>query len=199
MINRKTLSAFLRDENGSMTVEFMIWLPLITFWLVFSTAVFIAWDNRADAAKATFTIADIMSRRTDINPNFLTQLYNLNQRLITNDGRRNLLRISSVMRRPDGDLEVRWTCPMGGALPLADEDIPNEIIPEMALLDSVILVESRVPYTPITVPFAGVLIGGEEAMDERFFDGATEVEWSNRIAIRPRGPRLVSGDNSDCP
>lgn len=214
-------SAFLRDERGSMAVEFMIWLPLITFWLVFSTAVFIAWDNRADAAKATFTIADIMSRRVTVDAGFLEQVYNLNQRLITNVDdrgdspirRHNILRISSVMRNSDGDLEVQWSCSMHGPTAntttpsvlqgLVDQTIPTSVIPTMAVLDSVLVVESFVPYIPITIPFANALFfdgrSTERALNERPFNGAAELEWSSQIAIRPRLTRAVSLEDNVCP
>jgi Flp pilus assembly protein TadG len=205
------IRAFLRDERGSMTVEFMIWLPLITFWLVFSTAVFIAWDNRADSAKATFTIADIMSRRVAVDGAFLEQLYNLNQGLITNDGRRNVLRISSVRMEADGDLNVRWSCPMGdGVLEMENSSIPMAVIPTLpgesdpmiGTLDSVIIVESLVPYTPLNVPFASSILTlgdqREQALDEEFFDGEDSVLWTNRLAIRPRDISEVTL-LGDCP
>ncbi len=174
---------FWRDERGSSAVEFAIWSLLLGAWLAFSTAIFIAWDNRADSAKAAYAISDIISRQDLVEVGFLDQMFDLSHQLVNNPSGSNNLRVSSIIAVQDPNdpaetvLQVEWSCALtarqdptgGGFFALTDAEIPAPIIPEMPLLDTIILTEFYVPYSAIS---AQVVPGS--------------LEWANQIVTQPR-------------
>ena len=138
-----------RDEHGSITIEFLLWLPLLAFWLVVSVAFFDAYKSRDDTAKAAHTLSDIMSRQVEVSNAFFDELYELQGELLPRTPEGKWLRVTSI-QYVGGEHQVQWSRAVGGGEPIAAEDIPQEIIPEMAEFDSVILTELYVPYQPFT-------------------------------------------------
>lgn len=190
---------FRDDDSGSSTIEFLIWLPLLSFWLVFSSALFIAWDNRSNVAKAAYTVSDLVSRREEVSTGFLTQIEDLNDRLVARvaDESSAKVRVSSIMfgngeyvngDYVNGELFVTWSCGANGLLGLEKEDIPVDLIPQMSPLDTIILTETYVPYTPIPVPFSST------------FGGLEALEWANALITRPRIVREITFKEGElCP
>lgn len=171
-----------RDQRGSAPVQFSIWSLLLGGWLAFSTAIFIAWDNRADSSKAAYAISDMISRQADIRDNFLTQMYDLNESLVNNFTGDVKLRVSSIEFAEDPAdpesfiLQTQWSCKIGGAsddpfAELSNDTIDAAIIPEMPAGDAIILTETFVPYTAISTQVV-----------------PTSFEWQNRIVTQPRRP-----------
>lgn len=172
MIKRQTrrmpFKRFCQDDDGSLTLEFVLWIPFLTFWAVFTLAVFHAMDNRADAAKATYTIADIISRDDVIEGNDLRDLNLLVNQLLPGAAAGATMRVSSIEFKDD-QLAVLWTECFGDIPALTDAAIPVEVIPTMEEKETIILTETYVPYLPI-------------------FDvmGLEPFVWTHVIANRPR-------------
>jgi hypothetical protein len=159
-----------RDERGTVTIEFMLWTPVLAFWFVASAAFFDAYKSRGDAAKAAHTLSDIASRQIEMTSAFLNELHVLENNLLPRvpDGKR--LRVSSVQYvAADDEFKVLWSEPLGGGVAMLNEDIPLSILPEMADLDTVILTELAAPYQPFT-NWAKIEI----------------TEWSFVLVSRPR-------------
>lgn len=173
---------FIRDDRGSLIVEFALWLPWLLFWLIFSLAAFLHMNSRGDAAKATYAVSDIVSRfngpitRADLGD--LDFLY----REMQNGGSGLQMRVSSI-QFINGAHTVLWTECFGGTAGLVDQTIPLEVIPTMANLDTVILTETFTPYLPISNLF-----------------GLRASTFEIRVATRPRFvPRIEnSPDPSFC-
>ncbi|MEM7505612.1 MAG: hypothetical protein AAF415_02615 [Pseudomonadota bacterium] len=160
---RADLERFLSDEKGSITVEFVIWLPFLLFWFVLTVAAFAAWDSRLDATRATYTIADLITVMPTIDENDVESLFRLYNQLLPNppEGEPNQMRISSLERTDTGEFSVIWSrATTGGELmPFADDQIlgPDDLkdsVLEAALFEfnqsaGAILVESYVVYEPI--------------------------------------------------
>ncbi|HUS54389.1 MAG TPA: hypothetical protein VMY41_10345 [Thermohalobaculum sp.] len=140
-----------RDERGTLTIEFLLWLPILAFWLVVSAAFFDAYKSRNDAAKAAHTLSDITSRQVVVTDAFLEELFTLQDKLLPRAPEGKLLRVTSIRySAEDEEYQVLWSEALGGGQPLTDEDIPLSIMPAMADLDSIILTELSVPYQPFT-------------------------------------------------
>lgn len=145
------LRRWKRDERGSITVELVVWMPVLAFWLVGSAVFFDAYKSRSDVAKAAHTLSDIVSRQTEVDNAFLDELYLLEGKLLPRFPEGRQLRLSSVQYIAATDQYlVQWSRPLGGGEVLADEDIPLSILPDMADLDTVILTEVSAPYQPFT-------------------------------------------------
>jgi hypothetical protein len=144
-----------RDETGTITIEFLLWVPLLCFWFVVSVAFFDAYKSRSEAEKAAQTVSDIMSRQVEVTDAFVGELYSLQGNLLPRARAGSRLRVSSLQYSIDeegnGAYRVIWSVPRGGGLPLADENIPIALLPEaMADLETVVLTELSVPYQPFT-------------------------------------------------
>jgi len=177
----RALRRFRDDQSGNITLEFMIWLPVLLTWITFTWTVFQALDHRGDAAKATYTIADLVSRHTEeVEQDWLNTVATLGTQLLPQSNG-NLMRVSSLMVK-DGELIVDWSACFGGIEALSDGDIPTNLVPSMAELDTVILVETFVPYATISD-----------------FIGVDKFLWSNQLVVRPRWVSRINVSISDPP
>lgn len=173
-----SLRRFLRDEQGSMTVEFVIWIPWLLFYLVFTTAAYMAMDSRLEAMRASITLTDVTSRvEQPLDRAFLDNLGTMFGQLTPSAAPGSMVRISSL-RLIGGNIEVVWTECYGGIEALTNSNLPVDVIPPMAELSTVLLVETFVPYSPISTTF-----------------GLQPVVWSNRKAVTPRFvPNILNDD-----
>lgn len=145
------LRDFRNDERGSFMVESVIALPLL-FWTVAATFEFFELHRyKSVREKATYTIADMISREqaavTDTYMDNVKVLFDI----ITNDSGTNQLRVS-IIRYDAGDDEydvfwskVRGTGPMDE---LVNNDVADshDTLPVMADGEDVIVVESVSDY-----------------------------------------------------
>lgn len=177
-----TARRMIEDETGSSTIEFLLWLPLLTFWLVFSVTAFAAWDSRSDAAKAAYAIADIVSRMETIDRDLLDQVEDLHANLVRKRSGDDQLRITSLVR-VGKEIRIQWSCGLGDLTPLNPGSVDLDDVPVMAPLDTVIMVESQVPYETITA-----------------WAGAEKFSWDSILFVRPRLVReiLFAGTASAC-
>lgn len=148
----KILIADFRDDvRGSFMVESVIALPLL-FWTICATYEFFEVHRYKNVReKATYTIADMLSREQDV----IDDVYVDNTKVlfdgISNDAGINQLRLSVVRYDEDDDVyEVVWSEVRGtGKLnALDDADVANahDTLPILGDGEEVILVESASNY-----------------------------------------------------
>lgn len=190
------LRTFAADQRGSLTIEFVIWVPVLAFWMVFSIVMFDAYTNQNRATKAAYTISDILSRETEaLDSARLEQLYALQDRLLPRAGPYRALRITNIRCNidPDApedgcDFEILWSvrraeAGMEGYEAIDDPaDLPLAMIPLMRDRDELLLVDLGVHFQPV----AGV------GIDARW--------WDVRVITRTRyitgldlSPELAAG------
>ena len=159
-----------RDERGTITIEFLLWMPFLAFWLVASTALFDAYKSRSHASKAAHVMSDIMSRQVEVNDAFVDDLYLLQASLLPYAPPGTLARVSTVQYlAADDTYRVQWSVPVGGGQAMTNDNIPLTILPEMADFDTIIITELSVPYQPFT-HWAEIEV----------------TEWSFALISRPR-------------
>jgi Flp pilus assembly protein TadG len=156
------------DERGTVTIEFLLWLPVLIFWIVISVSSYDAFRSRDEAAKAAQTLSDIVSRQTEVDAAFFTELSDLQDKLLPRAPASKWLRVTSIMF-VGGDYQVQWSRSVGGGVPLTNAEIPLELLPTMADLDSIIVTEVHSPYQPIAN-----------------YTGITVTEWDISLVSRPR-------------
>lgn len=171
----RTIRRYLRDSGGAASIELVIWIPLLTFWMIASVSAFGAFNGRNAAANAAFTLSDVMSRQIEVDEAFLAELQTLHANLLPGTGDRTL-RISSIqyLEGTDPVLDpdrwpVLWSRGLGELGPLTEERVPLGLLPQMADTDTVILVETSVPHWFFT-----------DALGARF------TVWRHELAVRPR-------------
>lgn len=164
------LARLARDERGTITMEFVIWLPILVFWFVVSASFFQAFKSRNDAANVAHTLTDILSRQVEVDDAFFTELYALQGQLLPEAPAGATLRISNIRYdSSEAQYTVLWSRAIGGPEPLPIGPVSSPIFPEMSGGDTVILVEFTVPYAAFTD-----------------WDGVGNRTWSFSLVTRPR-------------
>jgi len=147
---------WLADERGTLTMEFLLWLPLLAFWLVASVAFFQAYKSRNDASNTAHALSDIVSRQVEVSDAFFPQLYALQARLLPRAPAGTRLRVSSIEYvAKDETYRVLWSRAEGGGEPLPEAVVEASMLPAMADRDTVLLTELEVPFFPFT-DWAGI-------------------------------------------
>ncbi len=161
---------FKDDESANLTVEFVMIFPVLMTWFLGSIIFFDAYNSKATAQRTAHTLADLISRQTTVDNGFIDSLLAVQNRMTP---RRNVgvVRVTSIQKdAATGDLQLLWTYNTdGGATPLTLANIPLASIPTMQNGESILLVDTRVPFTPIAD-----------------WVGFTATEWTNRVPVAPR-------------
>ena len=152
MIIKNLLRRFTRREEGTLSVEAVLVVPVLFFGIAATLVTWDAFKTLNTSQKATYTIADMLSRETNgVNENYLTATHELFGYLANSD--QNALRITVVDMKEDPDtkekeLNLVWSRSVGG-LPVFDkaEQVENRV-PLMAVGDQMILVESVQYWSP---------------------------------------------------
>ncbi len=161
------LRRFAKDEDATMTVEFVIIFPVLFTWWIGSIVFFDAFDARAGAARVSHTIADIMSRQTDTSNAFIDDLLVLQNRMLPKEPT-GAIRVSDIVKNVDGTLAVAWSYSTAN-LPLTVADIPMASIPGMNAGQHILLIDTYVPYIPIAD-----------------WVGVVSQTWTNRVFTNAR-------------
>ncbi len=174
MPRRRRLPRFLRDEHATVSVEFVILFPAFVLTLLAAFVFFDIFKSEARASKGIYTVADIISRQEEVDDALLQDLYVLFDKLVPRASDNKWMRVTSVVY--DGsDYVVDWSWvgnPATGdntATPHTDATLPMGLMPQIAANDSIILLETSIPYTPITD-----------------IVGIPPLEWKPNSVIRPR-------------
>ena len=176
---KRLLSRFRRSETGATTVEFMIVMPLIVFWFGGTYTFFHAYSEWTRSVKATYTVADILSRQLTVDNDYIDRMNTLYASIMGEENNDVWIRVSSIEMTSNG-LNIDWSQPFGlhNALE-TNEEIPTELIPNLIEGETVILVESHIPY----VPFQSYI-------------GIEESTLTKKVVVSPRfNSRLENSDH----
>lgn len=175
----RNIVAFLKDDHASMTVEFVLALPLLLFWYIGSISYYSAYKARTEAAAAAFTIADIASRYDELNQLEMDKLVALQAALLPKVPT-SWLRISSIVYDEDKatngstHYNLEWSHfskagGLDGAVITIFSDIPGAIMPVMVEAEEILLVESFVPFKSFAT-----------------WAGITPRTFAYKVAVSPR-------------
>lgn len=178
-IFKSKLQKYCRREEGTTTVEFMIAMPLIVFWVAGSFTFFNAFAEYTKSVKATYTIADILSRQTEVDDDYIDSMNQLFANFMRENTNDVWLRVTSIQK--DGEnFSVDWSTATGLHNNLVNAgDIPDELIPDLLDDETVILVESYVSFTPF-LDYVGI-------------DSRT---YANQIVVSPRFASQLANSDS---
>ncbi len=181
---------FQDDQDGNVTAEFVIMVPLLVMWGVGSFLYYDAYRSMSQTNKVGFTIADIASRYEQIEEDDIDELNSLASRMLPFRNTDHRLRISSICYYDETDEGngtghwIQWsqvrnpgemvdgsgnTVPV---LPVRDEDdLPDDdFLPLMADQDTVLYVELYSTWWPLSTKMMPV----------------SQKTWYVDLIIRPR-------------
>lgn len=144
---------FSKSEQGGMSVDAMFALPMLV-WAVTATFVFFdAFKTLNVGQKATYTVADMLSRETDpIDADYLTTMQEMFTYL-SNGTNNHAIRVTVVRMVEDQDTgektrELVWSQSAGGLAGHTDLQLIENRLPDMAAGDQMIVVESTQEWSP---------------------------------------------------
>lgn len=149
-------SEYWEDTRGSMMVESVLSLPLL-FWVMAATFEFFEVHRyKSVREKATYTVADILSRENSaagITGTYLDNALVLFNEM-SNDDNANQLRVSVIrFNGTDNKYEISWSHTRGTgpltALTTADVQSAHSSLPILDNGEEIILVESQSHYNPL--------------------------------------------------
>ena len=171
------LRRFGRDCAGVMTIEAVLVLPFLLWGFVALYVFFDAFRQQGINLKASYTVADMLSRKSDdVDMAYVNGLQRVLD-FLTNSPVETEVRITVVRYDGQNDaLDLDWSATSGshGRITDANFALIADEIPMMADGDSVIVVETWMTYRP-------------------FIDvGVPETDMYNLIVTSPRfSPQLT--------
>ena len=180
---KSRLAAFRNDESGTVMVETVIVLPML-FWVVAASYEFFEVHRYNSARdKATYTVADMISREmSTVDANYMDNTKTLFDS-ITNDDGDTQLRVSVILYDADEDkYNVKWSEVRGDGrlttLTTSAIETANDDFPMMRDGEEVIIVESVSDYPALF----NVGLGDDLEIETRVFTSprfAPQIVWEN--------------------
>lgn len=178
----RLLRRFRRETNGNISVEFVIYLPLLLGMFASVYTFFDAFRRDSVNLKAAYTISDLISRETSaINDDYLDSMYEMTKLLIRQDSQLGL-RVSVIRwDQDDASYYVDWSEVRGTSDITWTDGTINTVadkLPAMPDQERVILVETF------------------NEMEPAFNVGLPTLELDNFVFTRPRFAPLVAFEGS---
>ncbi|PIV74047.1 MAG: hypothetical protein COW55_10745 [Rhodobacteraceae bacterium CG17_big_fil_post_rev_8_21_14_2_50_65_11] len=171
------LRTFWRDDRASVAIEALIVMPILTWVFVASFVFFDAYRVYNTSIKATYAVADVLSRRTsEIASSDIEGLAGVFQ-FLTQNTAGSSMRVTQITRQAGG-YRIDWSHGTNGMTYVRPSDFPDFIdrIPIMAFGDKMLLIETILPYRPA------------------FAAGLSDQEYVNFTVTRPRFAGQVAFD-----
>lgn len=168
----KRLAAFRAETQGSVSIEFMLILPLLFWWYAASFMFYDMFSAHNRSVKSSYMIGDILSRQTVIDNDYLDGLESF-LKFMTRVDDNVWIRITSVQYSTDDGYEVEWSYATGDGESLTtselySREVDENYLPVMASGETVVMSETYVPYDP------------------SYDVGLLERTWTSVIVTRPR-------------
>ncbi|MBF9051459.1 hypothetical protein GTA62_17500 [Roseobacter sp. HKCCD9010] len=169
---------FIHDTRAVVAFEAVIITPIMAWLFVGSFVFFDAFRTYNTSVKATYAVADVLSRQQDtVYASDIEGLADVFQN-ISYDIEGTSLRVTQILRTHTGHYRVDRSYATDGQARLFDADLPaiEDRLPIMAPGDAVLLVETTLPYRPA------------------FNVGLSNLEFTNFTLTRPRYVPLLDID-----
>lgn len=180
MYNR--VKHFLRDTRAAVALETLLITPMLVWALVASFVFFDAYRVYSTSVKATYMVADMLSRQTnDVIPHDIQGMANVIDTIIRGAGDVQM-RTTQVAVINDVYV-VEWSHAVNGAARLFTANIPDiqDRLPNMPNGERIVLVETFVGYqAPFNI-------------------GLTVLRFDNFTVVRPRYAGQVPFDPNGTP
>ncbi|ABD56360.1 TadE/TadG family type IV pilus assembly protein [Jannaschia sp. CCS1] len=146
------IQKFLRDTSAAVSLETVIIFPILIWAWIGTFAFFDAYRVYNTSIKATFTIADLISRQQKSERVEEDDLDGMSEMLALmvrgTDGVE--MRVTQIQRLVSGGYCVNYSYGTGSQARLFNANLPamQDRIPDMATGEYVVLVESFIDYAP---------------------------------------------------
>lgn len=143
------LRRFRSETRGAAVLETVIIMPVLIWLYVGSFVFFDAFRTYSSSVRATYAVADVISReQNNLTPFDLEGIANIFATIVRNNGDVRL-RMSQIIYDADTDsMRVDWSHATNGEARLFTANLDDFVglLPAMSDAERLILVESFVPY-----------------------------------------------------
>jgi Flp pilus assembly protein TadG len=149
---KHALRRFRDDESGLVMAEFIVTLPML-IWVFM--ALFAYWDvfrSMNTAQKAAYSVSDLISRQNnDVPEAFLDGMQSVMEYILPAGLSANMRFTSVKWNSTSNKFEVIWSRTRGSLTPYNSATLQAVAgqIPMMAPTDTVVILETSVPYQPV--------------------------------------------------
>lgn len=142
----KIFGAFGRDRKGTGAIEFAIIAPLLIMTYIGAFEVSLGFNVARKVARASSTVADIVTQQTEVNKAFLDSMKDVTAGVMTPYGGAYSLKITGIKVTSIGVGIVMWSRDEKGSTPYKPAEIV-EIPKDLSTLNSfVVRTELVVPH-----------------------------------------------------
>ena len=189
--SRERVKRFAADESGLIMTEFLILLPLLVWTFMALVVYWDTWRTINEAQKASYAVADLVSRQSEVNVNFINGMESVMEGLM---GRPNVvtMRITSIQWNYDA------ASGLPGSYSLIFSRSPNNRVTPLTLSQ----VQSLQSLVPVMNPGdTTVVLETWTAYRPAFDVGIPVSSFGNFIVTKPRYYRRVclSESMATCP
>ena len=186
----KTLTRFLRDDDGSMSVELLLVTPILT-WVLLSTWVYFdAYQTESTVIRASNVVADMYSRETAaITTGYVDSSYNV-FRLMTRNLDTHEMRVTVIhYDEPNDKHSVVWSQARGSGVytALTTPTIGKILdqVPDMYNNQQIAFVETRGIHRPVFNVGLGTFTGA--GLSQVTFDESapTAIRYAQKLCFDP--------------
>lgn len=204
-MRRLKTSNWLRDEQGSVTIEFVLSLPILFGTMYMAYAVFHGYMQYARASKALYTTSDLISRYETIDQTRINQLQSLYEAFaVAGDGSLfRATRLDYIAKDPDdpnavtsngfetddGFYEVTWSRPADHELDCSNQSTACHRLQEALVADDLANYElptigdgAHVILVDVYTPYEGPITEGAF----KIVPGLDKLNWNMHQFIWPR-------------
>jgi len=180
---KRLLKRYLVDTTAAVAFETIIVFPILVWAWIGTFAFFDAYRVYNTSIKATFTIADLISRQTSTVYGYDIEGMALMLEAMIRDSDGVEVRVTQILRTTTGEYRVDWSHGTGTQAQLFTASLAGmeDRLPDMANGERVVLVESFVDYVP------------------SFNVGINDVTFENFTLTRPRYAGQVPYDPAMTP
>ena len=152
-ISKRSTRAFNDHEEGSVSVEAVLVFPLL-IWAITATFVFFdAFKSLHSSQKATYAVADMISRETSaVDDDYLTAMHEMFSYIARDEIGNSSIRFTVVQRVEDEfgveDTTLVWSEGVNGAVKYENLDLLEGRIPQMMVGDQLVVVETEHEWSP---------------------------------------------------
>lgn len=179
--SRERVKRFAADESGLIMTEFLILLPLLVWAFMALVVYWDTWRTINEAQKASYAIADLVSRQSEVNISFINGMETVMEGLL---GRPNIvtMRITSVQWNYDASSSLP------GSYALIFSRSPNNRVPQLTL-SQVQDLQNKIPV--MNPGDTTVVLETWTAYRPGFDVGIPVSSFGNFIVTKPRYYRRV--------
>lgn len=149
----RRLRRFWKDETAAVTLEAVIITPVLALAFLGSFVIFDAFRTYNTSIKATYAVADILSRQTStVFPADIEGMAEIFEYMVRNQGDAQLRATQIVYDENEDDNQhtVEWSYATNNKERLFTANLTNleDRLPIMADEERILLIETFIPYRP---------------------------------------------------